>query len=244
MKDEEKKILSPADAAKARDEFRPDSDLPPDADAEERFNDFWKKNGGFIFGTIALIAVIITGFEGYKLLQNRAETKIQEAFAGLNDLEAKEAFAVEHPDHPLGGLAFLEVADAEYAEGDYLQAAQHYEAAVGPLTDAGSPMSSRARLGAALSAVRHGDESGVPLLQEIAQDPEVIESIRAQAAYHHAVASWEQGDIPAVRRSLDLLDSFSGASDWRAAGNRLASQIPELQEAESGSEETSGFLEE
>jgi hypothetical protein len=229
MKDEEKKVLSPADLAKARDEFRPDSDLPPDADAEERFNDFWKRNGGIVFGLIALVAVVITAHQGYGLWTKTSEARLEGAFAGLGTTEAKLSFADEHRSHPLAGLAFLEVADAAYARGEFLQAGNHYDAAIAPLTKAGSPLSSRARLGAALARLRQGEANGLFLLEEIARDPEAIEVIRAQAAYHHAVASWERSDFDAVRRSLDLLDTFAGAPNWRREGSRLAGQIPELE---------------
>lgn len=237
MKDEEKKILSPTDAAtKARDEFRPDSDLPPDADAEERFNDFWKKNGGVIFGAIAIVALVITGIEGYKFFKQRGEEKLQSEFAEVITTDEELNFATEHADKPLGGLAFLEIADEEYAAGNYLQASSHYDAAVAPLTASNSPLSARARLGAALSRLRHGDDTGLDMLDELARDPDAIEYIAAEAAYHHAVASWERGDLAAVRRSLDLLDGFSRARDWQASGDRLASQIPELQASSEASE--------
>ena len=42
-------------------DLNPESDLPPDADMEERFNDFWKNNGTSVFGGIALGAVIVIG---------------------------------------------------------------------------------------------------------------------------------------------------------------------------------------
>lgn len=229
MKDEEKKILSPADAAKARESFDPNSDLPPDADAEERFNNFWKKNGTAVFGAMAFVALLITGIQGYGYIQTQNELKKQAEFGEATTPEAKLSFAVDHPGHALSGLAYIEIADAEYARGEFLQATNHYEAAIIPLTGAESPLAGRARLGAAISRIRHGDAAGVQQLEDIARDPSVIEMLRAQASYHHAVAAWKDGDIAAVRRSLDLLDSFANARDWQAAGIKLSMQIPALQ---------------
>lgn len=227
MKDEEKKIPAPADSTgKAHDPFRPDSDLPPDADAEERFNDFWKKNGVMIFGAIAVVAIVITGVQGFELLQERNQRKVQAVFAEANSNDARLTFAADHPDHPLAGVALLEVADAEYAAGDFLQAANHYQGAIEPLAEAQSPLAGRARLGAAMALLRQGDDEALLRLDDIARDAEVIETVRAQAAYHRAVVALERDDDAAARSALDLLGSFDAAPRWQADGERLAARLP------------------
>lgn len=221
MKDEEKKVLTPADAAT---HLRPGSDLPPDADVEERFNEFWKKYGVFIFGAIGAIAVVVLVSQVFNLLQKQSEAGMQAAYQEATASDARIVFAQENAKHRLGGLAYLAAADAEFAEGAFLQAGSHYEAALAGLSD--SPLAGRARLGMAISRLRQGDASGLALLEDLARDASVLQVVRAEAAYHHAVATWERGDLQAAERSLTLLASFQDAPEWQRAGDRLADEIP------------------
>ncbi|MFP4541995.1 MAG: hypothetical protein ACLFR7_10230 [Opitutales bacterium] len=234
MKDDEKKVPSPADAgARVRDESRPDSDLPPDADAEERFNDFWKRNGALVFGAIALLAVIVVGRQVLDLVAANREDQLQALYAqSTASRDALLDFAQSHDEHPLGGMAYLELADQTFTDGDFLQSSKYYDAAIAPLSEVQSPFAARARLGAGLARLRQGDATGAALLEDLALDAEVMENLRAEAAYHHAVASWEADDLEAVRRSLDLLDGFTNTPEWRRRGLELASQIPGLRQAE------------
>lgn len=222
MKDEEKKVISPADAGSR---LRPESELPPDADVEERFNEFWKRNGIYIFGAIAAAAVAVLGYQIVQFFQNHRESGIQAAYSEVEGADGRISFAVSHQEHSLGGLAFLEAADEEYARGAYLEAASHYEAALKGLR--GTPLEGRARLGMAIARLRQGDGTGSALLEDLARDASVLEVIRAQAAYHHAVSAWQAGDAAAAERSLSLLGSLNGAPEWQLAGERLAQEIPE-----------------
>lgn len=227
MKDEEKKILSPADATTAPD-YNPDSDIPPDADAEERFNDFWKRHGTLIFGGLGVVALGVLGWQVSLLFGQKAEEGLRAEFALATTPDAKLVFAQENADHTLGGLAYLETADAEYADGDYLQAAAHYEAAIDALGD--SPVAARARLGFGIAQLRNNNEAGLTTLERLAQDNSelVLGIIRGEAAYHLAVALWERDELDQLRQTLELLETLEDAPEWQAAGRRLGAQIPAL----------------
>src|SRR5690554_2952685 len=106
-----------------------DSDLPPDADVEERFNAFWKKNGTTIFASIAVAAVIVLGIQTYRYLDERAEANTRAEYGAAESTEQLIAFAQDNEEHPLSGLAYMELANRRYEQGDYVQAANHYQTA-------------------------------------------------------------------------------------------------------------------
>ena len=92
--------------------LNPESDLPPDADLEERFNDFWKNNGTGIFGGIAIGAAIVIGIQLVQYFSDKKEEAIRQEFSVASTTEAKLEFAGDPEDHQLAGLAQFQVADA------------------------------------------------------------------------------------------------------------------------------------
>lgn len=220
---DKQKLPMPQDAAA---DHASQSELPPNADVEERFNDFWKRNGPSIFAVIAIVAVITVGYEIYGYIQARNAEKLSETFASLQSPEEKMDFATAHPNTELGGLAYLELADQAYAAGNFPDAATRYEAAVKALD--GTPIAGRARLGAAMAKLRLGDATAPALLDQIARDPAVLAPIRGEAAYLLATARWKTDNPEEVRRALDLLATIEGAGVWQSLGLQLESQIPEL----------------
>jgi len=215
----EKKIPAPLD-------LNPNSDLPPDADVEERFNDFWKQNGTFIFSLIGIVGLVVMGIQVKDYLSQRSTENRTAAYAEATGPAAKLIFAADNSNTKLGGIAYLETADQEYADGDFIQAANHYKSALEGLAD--TAFVGRARLGAALALHQNNDATAVNLLDQIAHDPNLLEVTRAEASYHLAVIYWEQKSFEDVRRSLDLIEALEAAGTWQSQANYLKSQIPEL----------------
>ncbi len=210
--------------------FDPNSDLPPDADIEDRFNDFWKKNGPTIFAAIAVFGLIIVGYQVYGFMQERKADRIAAEFNTLQDASAKLEFAERHGNTRLGGIAWLDLADDAFAAENFADAASRYETATRSL--AGSPLSARARLGNAMSRLRLGEENAPMLLDQLARDPEVLVSIRAEAAYLLAVTHYSGENFRQARRALDLLATFEDAPMWQQRGLRLESRLPASEEAD------------
>lgn len=221
----EKKIPAPEDAVKY---LNPESDLPPDADAEERFNDFWKKNGPFIFGLLAVMAVVVVGLETWRYMQARGVEERAKEYGTLDSAAARLEFAKSNASTKTGGLAYLEVADSDFAEGNFEVAAEHYVAAQEGLAE--TPLEGRARLGAALAKVRLGQSEAYNELEMLARDPAVLAPYRGEAAYMLAVAQWEAGNLDQVRRALDLLATLDEAAGWQSMGRQLEASIPGLEE--------------
>jgi len=216
-----------SDPKPAQPDPHAESELPPDADVEERFNEFWKKNGAGIFGGIALGAAIVLGMQISDYMGERREAATQEAFQAADSLEAKEAFVAEYEDHSLAAVARLDLADAAFNDDDFTKAAELYKAA---REQFGNPsLSGRAQLGEGISHLKAGQtEAGIVLLQGVAGSPSHIDQLRGEAAYHLAVAHWESNNLEKVRANLDLIETLDNARFWAFRANNLRDRIPQL----------------
>ena len=201
------------------------SDLPPDADMEERFTEFFRRNGTSLFGAIALAAVVVVGTMTYRHLQERSEIKTQEAFrAAQNDEAALTAFAQDNDDHQLGAIANFQLANLQYGKGEYRQALEHYQIAAEELTQA--PYAERARMGMAMAQLQLGEsENAIAMLQQIANTQGYLDTTRGEAAYHMAVYYWQNKDAEGMQSALDLLSGIEGAGMWAMRGDTLAEQL-------------------
>ncbi len=205
----------------------PEDELPPDADLEERFNDFWKRNGTGIFGAIALGAVVVLGVQGYQYAGERAVQAAQTAYQQVATLEERIQFAQDFSKHKIAGVANLEIADEFFSDKDFGNAAIYYEKADKILRE--GFFRSRARLGQGISLVLKGEAaSGRALLQSVVNDTSALDQIRAEAAYHLAVIHWENGNFEEVQSSLDIIHSLEMAGFWTFQANDLQDRIPEL----------------
>lgn len=222
MKSEENPDLKPKKIV-----LDPNSELPPDADLEERFNDFWKKNGASIAVAVVIAGLGVAGVQGWRWYQSKQEAEKAAAYAAAGDDSAKLAFAKANPGHALSGAALLEAADHEYASGEYTAAIEHYTLAAQSL--AGTAFAERATLGLGISQIRAGQaEAGLATLDALAGNSLAVESSRAEAAYHAAVVRWERKDWTALKANLDLIDGLKEAPMWSFRAQGLRSRVPEL----------------
>ena len=203
--------------------LNPESDIPPDADIEERFNDFWKKNGAGIFGGIAIGALVVVGIQLFQYFDEKKEAALRDAFAETTTTEAKLQFAEEHAEHQLGALAQLQVADARYNEGNFQAAADNYSLAARGFMD--PTLSSRALVGQGVSLLRAGStEAGQSVLEAVALDPSALDVTRGEAAYHLAVSYWEVGDTERVSEVTDIILELE-APYWVFRANSLRERL-------------------
>ena len=204
--------------------LNPESDLPPDADLEERFNDFWKKNGAGVFGGIAIGAAIVVGIQLYQYMGTKKEEAVREALAAATTIEQKLEFAGDHADHQLAALADLQVADARFGECDYAGAAGLYAQAAGVFED--PILVSRARIGQGVSLLQSGDlEAGRAVLQTVALDGAALDQTRGEAAYHLAVSYWQAGDKTKALEATDIILQLDGTPFWVFRANSLRERL-------------------
>ena len=206
-----------------------DSTLPPGADVEERFNEFWKNNGTAIFAAIALGALVVLGLQTWRYLENRAEQKTRQAFAQAGDRQALTAFAQDNEDHSLAGIAYLQLANEDYNRGEYAQAREHYHLATERL--AGTALAGRAAIGAAMAALVGGSEAeGTQALRDILNNPAHQNTTRTEAGHALAVHYWEQQDWQAMREVVDTVLTFDASLPYRMITEQLSQRVPQLQQ--------------
>jgi hypothetical protein len=203
-----------------------DSTLPPGADAEERFNNFWKENGTSIFVSLTLAAIIVIGIQVWRYMEQRAEVRSQVAYASANSPEKLVTFALDHPKLPLAGAAYLKLANGEFTSGQFKQAADHYRAAKDTLS--GTPFFERAVLGAAVSEYLGGNvDAGVAGMRAILDNPDFIEVTRAEAAFNLAMHYLEKQDFKALTEVVDIADTFGQKDVYAIMTRTFRTQIPE-----------------
>ena len=207
--------------------------LAADAQSDSAFIDemvfvnFWRYRRkwlvGFALGVFALVAV----YQGLQMWSAFKLGYVQSAFlkAWENDADLL-AFAHKNPGTPLGGVAYLAVADAAYRESDFTSAAQAYESAAFALE--GTPFAARARLGQGVALLRNGEDVG-SLLDDVAADEAGLTVLRAQAVYLSAVQGLNVGSLAAYDQGGGLLESLPFRIDfWINKLRFLGSAFPEL----------------
>lgn len=207
-------------------DLAPGEALPPDADLEERFNDFIKQNGAALFGGLALAMVAVVGWQLFLYLGDRREAALKADYLALETMEARQAFAEAHDDKLLGGLAFLDLADAAYTEGAFERALAHYTRAAETLE--ATAFEGRAQLGAALTRFEQGASGRARAeLQLIAETEAHLDDLRAEAAYHLAVIALEAGDTAEARQAIERVQGFSESIFWLQQANALSARLPD-----------------
>ena len=86
---------------------------------EDRIHLYWMENKGFITGCIAVLALLVIGFNGMRIYAAYAGQKVQAAYAAARASDSLADFARAYSNKPLGGVAALQVADSAYAAADY-----------------------------------------------------------------------------------------------------------------------------
>ncbi|MGA1205319.1 MAG: tetratricopeptide repeat protein [Opitutales bacterium] len=201
-----------------------ESDLPPDADVEERFNDFWKRNGASVFGGIAIGAVIVIGIQLFQYFDQKKEDAVREAFAAAGSVELKLQFVEENPNHQLAALAQLQIADGRYQAGEHKEAADLYGSSAKVFED--GTLVSRALLGQGMSLIQSGSlESGRAVLKTIALDGSALDQTRGEAAYNLAISHLEAGDTESALEMIDVILQLDGAPFWVYRANLLRDRL-------------------
>lgn len=180
--------------------------------AEEQISAYWEKNQSSILSAIALSAIAIVGFQGYKVLQAQAEEKLQSAYQEAIDADSLNAFIDSYPETTIAGFAALESAHQAYDAEDYTTAIDLYEKAARALTD--NPMLGKARLGIAFAHYQIDSEKGLSLLDNLLADSALLESIRAEAAYVLAAHAKTEGDLEKAKGYAETVQSFENAGSW------------------------------
>ncbi len=197
-----------------------------DADVEDRVWLFWKRNRGAIILAIVLVCAVVLGNTLYKNWRASSVAGMQDAYLAAQTPEALAAFAAEYAKEPLGAVAAVQVADMDYLEGRFEQAAEKYAAAIPVLTV--PEQAQRARMGEAVSLLRAGKDPNGEKLVQIARDGTVSDAVRGQAAYQLALKAAVAADYATARSWLEQIASLPYAGPWMERAQMLAALKPEI----------------
>lgn len=181
---------------------------------EDRIHLYWMENKGFITGCIALLALLVIGFNGMRIYAGYAERKVQAAYTAARASDSLADFARAHRNKPLGGVAALQVADNAYAAAEYATAETFYSIAAKAFTN--DLLLGRARIGQAFAKFYQDDpEQGLAQLRAIAADNMLPAAIRAEAAYHLAIEADVAEDNAGFESYASQVNSSASAGQWQ-----------------------------
>ncbi len=192
---------------------------------DEQLHGFWKKNGQALIVLCGLVLLFYIGRAGWDYFATQKEEGTRKEFAEATTPEKLQAFAVAHPDHVLGGVAQLMVADADSKAGRMTAAISDYNRASDLLKT--GPLAARARMGLAMAKIQSGDRTGGEAsLHQLADDARQYQAIRAEALYQLAslAASANRGDE--VQRLAAQLLQIDPNSPWAQQAFALEAEVP------------------
>jgi hypothetical protein len=192
---------------------------------EAKLHGFWQKNRGAILAvcTVALLGTAVKG--GWELYTAQREKSITADYAAATTSEKLHDFAHIHQGHMLAGVAYLRLADEEYAAGKYADAIADYTQASGTL--ATTPFAGRAQLGAAISKIQAGRAAdGETQLQQIADDFSQLKAVRSEAAYDLASAAADEGRADDAKKFAAQVEQIDPDGAWAKRAIELTANQP------------------
>lgn len=195
---------------------------------EDRLRLFWQKNSKVVTVVLIVILLAIAAKEGWEYLAAQRDRELGQTYAAATTPAQVKSFAAANPQHPLGGVAHLRMADDSYAEGHYSDAIADYEQAAAILKT--GPLASRARLGQAMAKLLAGRTADAEAaLKAFAADSKEVKAYRAEAMYHLASLAVSSGKVADVKTYSDQLMQLDPTSPWtqRALTLRSASSSGE-----------------
>ncbi len=195
------------------------------ATLEEKLHVFWKSNGTAVLSLCGLVLLGILAKGGWDYLGRQKELDVEKDYAAATTPEARKAFAAAHPDHSLGVIAQLRLADDAYAAGKAADALTGYEATLKMVKD--GPLAARASLGRAMAKIQTGKTAeGTAELKSLAGDPNQFKGVRAEAAYQLTSLAAEASNGADVQKFADQLMSIDPSSAWAQRAMSLRAMFP------------------
>lgn len=195
------------------------------ATLEEKLHVFWKSNGTAVLALCGLVLLGIIAKGGWDYLGRQKELDVEKDFAAATTPEARKAFVAAHPEHSLGGIEQLRLADDAYAADKVADALAGYEKALTMIKD--GPLAARAKLGIAIAKISTGKTAeGTADLKALAGDPNQLKGVRAEAAYQLTSLAAEANNGPDVQKFADQLMSIDPQSTWAQRAMTLRAMFP------------------
>lgn len=192
-----------------------------EADIEDRVWLYWQRNKNFVIGATVVAILGVVGINTWRILQEKQLTALQTDYSAAIGEPAKlQAFGDAHADDVLGGLALLDAADAQYADGNFDEAATLYARSLPALKD--TVLSGRGRLGMGIAKIKAGQTAaGQSDLSTLFADSATLEAVRAEAAYTLAQLALAEGKRDEAKQWLQQTIDLPGASVWKSQAELL-----------------------
>lgn len=203
-----------------------DLELPFD----EQLRAIWdkKENRTTVYTGCIAVALMILGWYGYKAFVAAREHQIEAAYAAAAAAATParlRTFAQEYQGRPLAGVAYLRLADEEYAAGNYTAAVEDYDRAAVALPV--PAIVARALLGKAISQIRSGNTTeGTAALVKLAEDATRVKAVRTEAAYHVASMAFDAGNFDDVTKFTNLIMQIDAGGVWAQRAMQLQLEVP------------------
>lgn len=192
---------------------------------DEKLQVFWIKYRGAVIGFCAVVLLAILAKGGWDYLQRQKDEDVKKAYAAATTPEQLKTFSAAHGDHPLGGVAQVQIADEAFKAGKAADAVPAYEKAITILKE--GPLASRAKLGRALAKLQSGKAAeGTDELKQLADDANEFKAIRTEAAYHLTSLAVEAGNATDAQKYSDQLMQIDPTSPWTQRGLSLRASLP------------------
>ncbi len=181
---------------------------PSAADLDHHLKNFWEKYNRVIYAVCCVILAAILVKGGWDYFAGQREAAIGNEFVAAATPASLKAFVSAHPDHPLAGVAELQMADAAYSANQVGEALAGYAQAADILKT--GPLAARARLGLAMAKIQTGrQDEGAAELRSLLDDAQGYKTIRAEAAYHLAslaAAGGRAAELQGISTQLMQMD--------------------------------------
>ena len=202
---------TPSAAADERKVVEPSESLHLPLD--DQIQVWWEENrNSLVIGAIVAL-LIVGGFQSIRLYRMSYENKVQDAFQEARANDGLDSFISEFPRHDLAGVSHLQLAHEAYENEAYDEARERFRAAFDVLGD--SALGLRARLGAAMASLQLGKrDEAVSIFETIADNPDLMQSARAEAAFHRAMIALEESQPNVFFEYYRLLDSLQFSDGW------------------------------
>lgn len=197
-------------------------EIPVTPGFEEKLAQFWGRNRTLLIALCVVVLLVIVGRGISEYLAGQKLQAVQEAYAEANTPDELKQFASANDGHELAAVAWVQVADAAYADGKGSVAVENYQKAAKALRK--GPLADRVSLGIAMSQIMAGkDAEGEAGLKTVLASSAVTSGVRVEAAYQLARLAHSNEDGEAVNRYIDQIMQIDPSSPWaqRVVGLRI-----------------------
>jgi hypothetical protein len=192
---------------------------------EDKLHTFWAKNSTAVLVLCVAVLLGIVAKYGWDEVQKNRDNEIRADFAAASTSEKLKAFALNHPGHPLAGVAQLQLADEAYTAGKSADAVLGYQTAV-PLLK-GTPFAGRAQLGLAMAQIQAGKNAeGEAALKALGSDEGQLKGVRAEAIYQLTSIAVTAARADDVKKFSDQLMALDPASPWTQRALAMRATVP------------------